>query len=481
MNDYINERKIVRFFLPVVFPEGIAPGDGSINNMNVIALDGQNRHVLRGTALAGVLRKEFADNENLERDDDAVNLFFGEKADTDINRECSKVITYNTFLKMGESREEIRMHNSVDRHNGAVRDKSLFSLAALPAGTEAEIRLDLNIPPGTLSEEDVQKFIKNITVIFSNGLYMGGNKSRGIGFTELKTEKAGYTVYNLSEENGLKKFLSDDYLLRIGEESLQPEVKLSAEIPERLYSSKISVEFTIPRGQDVLIGDSVNIDFQLQAQKTIKTDGETYWRLPGASFKGIFRSWFNRLVALDGEYVADSAFEYAESGPFKSDDIAWCRPENESEREQWKKHPDEIPCPVSRLFGSLYSSSRIFFRDVLIKQSDVTEDIRKHVALSAISGGAVEGSLFDNNVLQGIPGKSFTLTVLIDSPDEKDMDLLKKTLKAIDSGILRIGSSKSAGRLAVKKVTVEGDFSDKFKNEEWLGENPYKHFFSGGN
>ena len=46
--------------LPLTFPEGVAPGHGRHGNRLLLTRDGQDRLILRGTALAGVLRHAYA-------------------------------------------------------------------------------------------------------------------------------------------------------------------------------------------------------------------------------------------------------------------------------------------------------------------------------------------------------------------------------------------------------------------------------------
>ena len=46
-------RRIHRVFLPLRFPDGIAPGEGSDYNTLIVARNGRDEPVLRGTALAG--------------------------------------------------------------------------------------------------------------------------------------------------------------------------------------------------------------------------------------------------------------------------------------------------------------------------------------------------------------------------------------------------------------------------------------------
>jgi len=295
--------------------------------------------------------------------------------------------------------------------------------------------------------------------------------ARGIGFSKLIKEKAGFSDYKLDDYNQLKRFLDDDYKIRLENSFPLPEKQFD-DIETKSSNLNINVEFTIPRGQDLVIGDTNALDYDVQMQNVLGADGKKYWRLPGSSFRGVFRSWFNRLATKDGHLVADNIIDYFKKGIPTSDDLAWCRiPKNE--RKEFQKHPEKIPCVVSQIFGSLYAKGKILFRDILIPENDLNAQIRMHVAIDMISGGANEGSLFDNNVLTNKNNNSFNLNILLEKPNEQEIKWLIKTLHAIDSGLLRIGSSKAAGRLSVEKVTASGPLYDMFNNESWIGNNSY--------
>ena len=94
------------------------------------------------------------------------------------------------------------------------------------------------------------------------------------------------------------------------------------------------------------------------------------------------------------------------------------------------------------------------------------EQLRKHVAVDRITGGAAESMLFENTVLTAYPnGNSlrFDVTMRIQDPTADEARWLAKTLKALDLGILRVGSSKSSGRLAlVASPIATGPEADQF-------------------
>jgi hypothetical protein len=83
-----------------------------------------------------------------------------------------------------------------------------------------------------------------------------------------------------------------------------------------------------------------------------------------------------------------------------------------------------------------------------------------HVAVDRITGGASEGFLFDCGVLCG--GAEFPVHITIRSPLEREARWLAKSLRAMDLGLIRLGSSKAVGAIAVRQVAAHGPHQDVF-------------------
>ena len=127
-------------------------------------------------------------------------------------------------------------------------------------------------------------------------------------------------------------------------------------------------------------------------------------------------------------------------------------------KDQWgdPNYPPKIDCPIANLFGSLFLAGRIHFSDALsIKDTakSYIEQSRMHVAVDRITGGAADSMLFDNTVLVGPDSKTtpiFEVTIRVTQPTESEVRWLRKTIVALDLGLLRLGSSKSSGRIELQ-------------------------------
>jgi len=69
-----------------------------------------------------------------------------------------------------------------------------------------------------------------------------------------------------------------------------------------------------------------------------------------------------------------------------------------------------------------------------------------------------EGFLFDN---QTLTAGQFTVTIVIKDPSEHEAKWIAQCIRALDMGLLRVGSSKGAGRLALASApTANGPFNE---------------------
>ena len=490
-------RRMHALFLPLVFPAGIAPGEGGDYNRLVLARNGANQPVLRGTALAGALRHAY-DREQVralgivlprdalrESGDSAaiaqkatnpedelqqkrrakVNKYFGTplgKNDDEPGKDSSLKVS-DCVLQIGDNLTRVRTHHLRNRHTGTVADGGLFTIESCPPGstTTAALLLEDQDP----DPENAPQFLRILVGFLDQGITLGGHAARGIGLAQLAGEIV-YRRYNREDIDDHADWL-DEYrawrddatCLPTKRHELQPASSSDPE-PNEL---RITVHLSIPRGQDLLVGDGQGLDHEIEPQRVIDANGRQYWRLPGASLRGLFRGWMTRLAAREGKTVADQALRqrellqgngHAERDAFNGRNLGWCFI-SEADRKS-----GVLPtCPVADLFGSLFWTGRLHISDALARCSSddanaelAEEQPRMHVAVDRITGGAAESMLFENTVLTTFPsGESpvFEVTMRVQDPTDDDARWLAETLRALHLGILRVGSSKSSGRLAL--------------------------------
>lgn len=461
---------IYRLTIPLQFPAGLAPGAGKgLSNELTLSLDGRGRPVLRGSALAGCLRHAYARDSGLAvdplRPSPELSRFFGEALGDD-RGQPSPLRVADCLLDVGKSLDrQLRNHNAIDRHQGGPRQGSLFRIGALPPGTRTTAVLILDS-----DDPDSASFLAALVGILATGLPIGGNTARGIGRAELAGE-ARLRRFALHRPEDRAAWLDESWAWR---DPMGPQVPTTGEVLRPVRKDRdlvLQLRLTIPRGQDLCIADGRGADHDAEPQCVDDAAGSARWRLPGSSLRGVIRSWIARLAARDGHPVRDSHARFQKDGPAKGDEFGWgfrTKDERKQVQKQLRDDPGELAtvlqCPVERLFGSLFHASRIHVADALsvgVADREKHTQVRMHVGVDRISGGASDGLLFDHRAL--LPGVYFVSTITIRNPDKQEVQWLVQTLRAMDLGLLRFGSSKSTGRLTLAgPVEAKGPFAEEF-------------------
>lgn len=477
-------RRVHRLTLPLVFPAGIAPGEGDEFNTLTIARNGAGRPVLRGTALAGALRHAWSrrlSNQGLRRQEveARVKAVFGFALTGDDGGQESRLQVADCVLALGQGLDRTqRTHHLRNRHTGVVADGGLFSLEACPPGTSTLAVLWLRDGDED-SAEAARELLQTFARFFASGITLGGKTARGIGRAELEAGPT-YRAYDLTQLDSHAQFLDDHRRWRANPLAAVAGEAVEAK-PDPGKRLEIRASLVIPRGQDLLVGDGRGLAHESEPQRILAADGKWYWRLPGASLRGLFRGWIAKLAAREGHPVADSAKRHAdrqqrlrddeppiETDELNGDNLGWCFLPRDD-----RQHGIETTCPVASLFGSLFQAGRIHIADSFSPCSTpkdgrhAEEQTRMHVAVDRITGGAAESLLFDNTVLTAdAHGRSprFEVLIQVREPTENDARWLAKTLRALHVGVLRVGSSKSSGRLELAEPPrAEGEFAELFR------------------
>lgn len=428
-----NTRTVYAFSVPLVFPEGLSVGSSGKNNKIEIERNGRGNPVLRGSSLAGVFRSEFGKY----CDEGKTAYCFGRALEHDAERQESRVVFFD--LEFIDKTEE-SMHNFICRHTGSVsqKDQGLFSLERIASGAEAVLRFYFQAQEDRDGNRD-RDYVDTIINILQSGLSFGGSQARGIGHARIKGDSFLMKSFDLKTEDGFAGFLD---LMYMENWDLKDGETISAKeqgVDDRFV---IDVLFGIPRGQDILCAEG-NSGYPVTAECS---DSGIVWKIPGSTIRGVFRGWFSRLAARDGEKLSDSVEDFIASHGQRSID-------------RGKEDND----PVSNLFGmigkdeSCQKKGRIHISDALSNKTAGKDaaQFRTHVAIDSFSGGTNPGRLFSNYVLTDPDGTLvFRSRISIFEPEQKEVDWLKKTLEAVQLGLVRFGSSKASGRLEVRGIEL---------------------------
>lgn len=444
---------IYKITAQINFPEGVAPGAGTVSNRQIVSKNGRDEFILRGTALAGALRSAYRNSVGTNKAD----RWFGSALD-EFRENESFIQISDTVLDCKTVNE--RTHNMVNRHTGVVAKGALFSLEATPPETSAF--LSITLKSGAGSREEYIEFINDLARIFGAELLVGGNSNRGIG--RMRVEGGLYLrAFDFDDIEAVAAWMDAEYEERKSGVRVQGD---KVAVPEEASLLSVNLDLGVPRGEDLLVGDGQDTDYALKPQKVYFADGTEHWRIPGSSLRGIVRSWMSRLVAREGMNIRDSYDHWnrQSQSDHKADDAGWGFVEP-LDRDDYQTDPSLLDDPIMDLFGSMYKKGRLHITDSFSSASTADDDVqdRMHVAIDRFSGGANEGALFGNQVLVGGTLK-FSVKISVANPTKAEAKLLAKTLRAIHLGILLIGSSKSGGRLEIKSITVTGKHGEELES-----------------
>jgi len=443
---------VYRILATLEFPEGIMPGEGSESNELTVARNGQGQPILRGTALAGALRSRFPE--------DASKTWFGEPSNGQEPGHGSRVRVVDSILDVGKSSISPRTHHMRNRHTGVVVDGGLFSMEHLPPGTTGSLLLYVDMRD--MPKSDCDEFIERLRTILGTELTLGGNRNRGVGRTHCQNGQLTLDRYDLSQSSDYAAWMDARYADRQGQPAMSGQT-----LEVLTNSNSLTVMFTLgtPRGEDFLIADGND----MVPQETTSVTGNEYWRIPGSSLRGLLRSWMTRLAVREGETIRDSheqwdeQFDHDDAEEYKPHLVGWAFITDSKVKKNISKHPEALNDPILDLFGSMYKRGRIHIADALSSRPmDRNQDRqeRAHVAIDRFSGGANEGALFSNYVLIA-HDLTFSVAITLEAPEEKEVQWLVKTLRALHLGILSVGSSKSGGHLEIRSIKANGKMKDK--------------------
>jgi CRISPR/Cas system CSM-associated protein Csm3 (group 7 of RAMP superfamily) len=453
---------ILRLSVPVEFPAGAAPGAGRDRNASFIARDGRGAPVLRGSALSGALRRAW--RRAVNRSEADAQHWFGHASDSATRTGVASRIAVHDVALIGSGRgTDTRTHNAIDRHTGAPVDKGLFTVESILPGTTGTVLLVLRAASEELAE--ATELLREIYGVLRQGMHVGGSTARGVGLMKARAAGGAFRHFDLSKLDDHAAWLDEQHaraeLLRSGRfegTSLEPIAAQNQLV--------LTVQLGIPRGQDVLIGGDSGLDARIEPQKVAAADGSMRLRFPGSSFRGVMRKWVVRLAAREGLAVADNhglATARQQSRTAVTGDELANGFANTARRAELAQNPALVECPVMRLFGSAFAKGRFHVSDALVPLPADQLQRRTHVSIDRFGGGASNGFLFDTMVVaSGKETACVPLRIEVDAPTQQEAKWIADTLRAIDLGVLRVGSSKGAGRFEVKSMKAEGPHAEMF-------------------
>ena len=175
--------------------------------------------------------------------------------------------------------------------------------------------------------------------------------------------------------------------------------------------------------------------------------------IPGSSFKGVFRSTVEKLVGPIPNQTTCSLFE-GTCPTANQDDFNNRRRNGNWSEAKLANVLDKELCDTCKLFGSPFSASKIFFRDLYVDEWAEATQVRDGVAIDRDSERAVDRLKYDYEVVS--VGSTFELEIVLEDPSDTDLRLACVGLNEFVSGMGGVGGMRSRGLGNCRAIELRG-------------------------
>ncbi len=454
---YLN---IARFVIETTTPIAIGTGDKDFITDSPVLKDINGLPYIPGTSLAGVVRHAIGEED--------AKLFFGYNDRSNSKNSIGSEIIFTNAIMIGENGDvldglqevdfkgefyehfktlPIRQHNRIN-HKGVVENAGKFDEQIVYKGT----RFCFEIEKVSDRAKD-ENFEKVIAKLFSKELRIGSGTRSGFGEIEVKSYKAAYL--DLTNEEHLKAYLNKSSSLIDQDFWNTNIVKEETEKYNSLSVGDDWVEYKLILKADdfFLFGSGFgndDADMTPVRESIIEWNGNiprfkhNYILLPATSVKGTIS---HRV-----------AFHYNKLSGVFADKIT---------EEKYTEHVGSNNKAVRALFGSegekdnsntkdtdnKQQRGNVLFSDLIIQSDSIKKKILNHVAIDRFTGGAIDGALFQEEVLYG-GDTIFEMKMLLDkascetTTDNDSENIIKafeNALTDISIGMLPLGGGVNRG------------------------------------
>lgn len=127
-------------------------------------------------------------------------------------------------------------------------------------------------------------------------------------------------------------------------------------------------------------------------------------------------------------------------------------------------------CIICRIFGSQCSAAKLSIRDAGVPDNIFQDgfEIRSGVSIDRNLGTNVDGNKFETEVVP--EGTHFSFCAVLENADSTEWNVVKKLLKALESGMIPIGGMKSRGLGEIKLINTVYQYIDGENIADYLAE-----------
>lgn len=461
-------RHLARIVIEATTPLAVGSGEENVMTDRLVATDVNGLPFIPGTALAGVLR-HVSTAENSEQ----INDLFGFQRKNDgagsrlilssarmlegkgkvIDGIYSKNILADKFLKYF-AKLPIRQHVRIT-HKGASEQGGKFDEQVVYKGTRFCFEMEL------ISEAEDEGVWKTILDQFRHPAFRIGGGTRK-GFGEIKVVDCKAETIDL--RSNLSRYLEKSASLEDKTGWWKSASSYAGE--KNVKSNWVTYELALKPEDFFLFGSAFGTD---DADMSYVTEPVIEWKddepdftenrvlIPAASVKGAIAHrvafHFNKINEVFADKLIDPASidELCKKGYYNFR----CQP---GDRFNSKNYDDRISLvttynpAVRKLFGYALDDDKekgaqrgnVILSDIFLKED--AKKLLNHVAIDRFTGGAMDGALFSEEVVQH--KDQFTLCMLVNQEAFKTKyvrEAFENTLHDLCSGMLPLGGGTMRG------------------------------------
>lgn len=445
-------RHLARIVIEAATPIAVGTGDKDFITDAPVLNDVNGLPYIPGTSIAGVIRHAIGHKE-------FNNVFGYNDRDVSANSLGSRIIFSNALMVGAEGKVveglaqinfdgdfykhfkalPIRQHNSIDS-KGTVKKTGKFDEQVVYKGC----RFCFEIEMVSKTYED-EHFDKVIATLRSNELRFGGGTRTGFG--EIKIVSLQEAKLNLEKEAELNAYINKSSSLN--------EIEFWKDIdpnnPDKQNNGTTTwtkYELELKPDDFFLFGSGLGSD---DADMTPVYESVITWEGDKPKFEAEFV--LIPATSVKGAISHRVAFHYNRLEGVHADSI---------NPDDYNKHVGDNNKAVRELFGAsgegkddIQLRGNVIFSDVFIEKEHINNKILNHVSIDRFTGGAIDGALFQEEVIYG-NDYQFKLNILVNNKPYSP-NVIKAfdcALKDITSGLLPLGGGVNRGHGSFSGVVL---------------------------
>ncbi|BAY87718.1 hypothetical protein NIES267_72420 (plasmid) [Calothrix parasitica NIES-267] len=414
-----------------------------------------NYALLTGSSIAGALRnylREYKKGYNLKdiRDDLATKLFgdlfaydnekdFSEPRRIELReKDNQSLLVIDDAVSKNPIKIEIRDAVKIDSITRTAEDKSKYDLELLEAGTEFNLNFELIIEELTDENELIEALIITLQGLEQGKIHLGIKKNRGFG--RCHVQEWQIWQFNLQDSKQRIKWLKfphwepgflDNHPIHNNIANALGVI-ISDEDDKRKHLT-ITAKFTLASPLLIRSGQASTDKAPDVVHLKSQRNGEPKSILSGTSLAGVLRHRGERIINT-----------------------------LQRETKQIENIIDEIfGVDFSKNKTKIAKASRLIVDEVEIENT--IDLVQNRIAIDRFTGGALHGTLFDEQPIFGNDKTSLEIKIKLRQPKDYEIGLLLLLLKDLWTGDLPVGGTSSIGRgrLQGREATI------KFDNKTW--------------